>query len=339
MTGQTAPIAIAAAHRSAILLDRRAGLDLVAGVIAEAGSAGVRLVGFPETFVPGYPYWLSVTPFDEQRALNARYAAESVDLASDDLAPVRRTCQRHRVNVVLGVSERRGGTLFNTQLFIADDGDVRFVRRKLQPTLVERAIWSQGDGSGLRVAQMSVGRVGGLICGEHSMNLARHALILGHEQFHVGAWPGGGTARALEDWFDGHVAALSRTHAYTAGCYLIAASDPLSQQGIDVIRDALGEQPKLQVGVATSTIFGPWGTVVATHSGSAERLVIGEADPSLIQEVNMQHDSCGHSARSDILRLTVDTTPYLEEEMDLAPAHSARDDRAAQTAPRTGGPP
>ncbi|WP_433496495.1 carbon-nitrogen hydrolase family protein [Sphaerimonospora sp. CA-214678] len=302
---------VAAVHQSPVLLDRAATLDKVVAAIAEAGAADVRLLGFPETFVPGYPYWLAITPFDEQGELNRRYAEESVRLTAQALGAVGRACARHRVNVVLGVSERHGGTLYNTQVFIDDQGEVAGVHRKLQPTLVERAIWGQGDGSTLGVHALGVGRVGGLICGEHSMNLARQALVEELPEFHVGAWPGGGAVRSLDDWFRGHIWALSRVHAYTAGCFVIAAADPMSEANLSVIEEAFGPQPKLQTGGAISLILDPWGNVLARHEGADERLVIAEADLSVITEAKLQHDSSGHSARPEILRLEVDTRSHV----------------------------
>src|SRR5690606_10243929 len=132
-------------------------------------------------------------------------AEQSVVIAGGDLDGVARACAEHRVNVVLGVSERDGGTLYNSQVFIDSSGTLVGVHRKLQPTLSERSVWGQGDGSTLKVFDMPVGRVGGLICGEHSMNLARHALILQHEDIHVSSWPTFATLKGMEDWFDPHV--------------------------------------------------------------------------------------------------------------------------------------
>jgi predicted amidohydrolase len=299
-------VTVEAVHASPVLLDKAASLAKTVDLVAAAGADGIRLLGFPETFVPGYPYWLAITAFDEQQAVNRRYAEESVDLSSDDLLEVRRACARHRVDVVLGISERHGGSLFNSQVFIDDQGRIVAVHRKLQPTLVERALWGQGDGSTLGVHDVGVGRVGALICGEHSMNLARHALLLQRPQFHVGAWPGGGAVRALEEWFTGHVAALSRVHAYTAGCFVLAAADPLSEANRATIEDAFGPLPKLQTGGATSAVFDPWGVAVAAHSGAEERLVAAEVDLGVITEAKLQHDSAGHSARPEVFRLVVD---------------------------------
>jgi nitrilase len=304
-------IRVAAVHQSPVLLDRAATLDKVVAAISDAGAAGVRLLGFPETFVPGYPYWLAIVPFNQQGSVNRRYAEESVELTTHHLRTVARACARHRVNVVLGISERCGGTLFNTQVFIDDQGEVVGVHRKLQPTAVERALWGQGDGSTLRVYELGVGRVGALICGEHSMNLARQALVNQRPQFHVGAWPGGGAVKSLDEWFRGHIGAHSRSHAYTAGCFLIAAADPMSEANLSIIEQAFGPQPELQTGGAVSIVLDPWGNTVVRHQGVDEQLVIAEVDLSTITQAKLQHDSAGHSARPEILRLTVNEQPQL----------------------------
>jgi hypothetical protein len=157
---------------------------------------------------------------------------------------------------------------------------------------------------------MPVGKVGGLICGEHSMNLARHALILQHEEIHVSSWPTFATMKGNEGWFDSHVDALSKVHAYTGSCFVIVAQDPVTQANLDCIERRLGPQDVLAVGGARSAIYGPGEDFVALpHTGLEEKLVIGEIDLGRIQAAKLQHDSAGHYARSEILRLVVDTEP------------------------------
>lgn len=298
---------IAAAHAAPALLDKAGSLDRVLQLIGDAGKRGVRLLGFPETFVPGYPYWLAVYPLSDQSAMNRRYFDESVVINGTDLDAVKAACKTHNVNIVLGISERDVGTLYNSQVYISDTGDIVGVHRKLQPTMPERYMWGQGDGSYLRVFDMPVGRIGGLICGENSMNLARHALILQHEQIHVSSWPGLAAMKNFAEWFTPHVAALSRVHAYTAGCFLVAAQDPLTAANIAVIEAALGAQDKLTPGSGTSAIHGPMGNVLASCSDNDEGLVIADIDLADIRSAKMLHDSAGHSARSEILSMSVDT--------------------------------
>ena len=300
----------AAAHAAPVLLDKAATLARACALIAEAGRSDVRLLGFAETFVPGYAYWLGLYPPVAQREVMLEYAAQSVVVAAGELDAVQAACAKHRVNVVLGLSERDGGTLYNSQAFIDEQGRLLGVRRKLQPTLSERSVWGQGDGSTLKVYDMPVGKVGGLICGEHSMNLARHALILQHEQIHVSSWPTFATMQGNAGWFDSHVDALSKVHAYTGSCFVIVAQDPVTQANLDAIERRLGPQGVLGVGGARSAIYGPGEDFVAPpHTGLEEKLVIGEIDLDRIQAAKLQHDSAGHYARSEILRLVVDAEP------------------------------
>jgi nitrilase len=157
--------------------DRQASLAKACDIIGEAGRCGVELLCFPETFVPGFPYWINLYPPAQQHGIHVRYAEQSVDLSAGDLEPVLRAAATANVNVVLGISERDGGTLYNAQIFIDRYGVILGKHRKLQPTFAERMLWGQGDGSTLSVFDSSVGRIGGLICYEHMMNLARQALI------------------------------------------------------------------------------------------------------------------------------------------------------------------
>lgn len=298
---------IAAAHAAPALLDKAGSLSRAIQLIEEAGNRGVRLLGFPETFVPGYPYWLAMYPLSEQAAVNRRYFDESVTIDGPDLDAVKAACRTHEVNAVLGISERDHGTIYNSQVYINDAGDIAGVHRKLQPTMPERYLWGQGDGSTLAAFDLPVGRVGGLICGENSMNLARHALILQHEQIHISSWPGLAAMKNFAEWFTPHVAALSRVHAYSGGCFVVAAQDPLTQTNIDVIETALGGQDKLKAGSGTSAINGPMGDVMASCSTSDEGLVIAEIDYADIANAKLLHDSAGHSGRPEILSMWVDT--------------------------------
>ena len=306
----------AAAHASPILLNKEATLAKVCALIDAAGRQGVRLLVFPETFVPGYPYWLGLYPPVQQSRAMIEYVNESVVLDGPDLDGVRAACQRNRVNAVLGISERAGGTLYNSQVYIDETGAVIGNHRKLQPTMSERTLWGQGDGSTLKVFNLPVGKVGGLICGEHSMNLARHALILQGEQIHCSAWPTFATMKGREAWFDPHVEALSMVHAYTAACFVIVAQDPITQSNLDKIEQLLGHQDVLGAGGARSAIYGPReNLLVPAHKGLEEKLVAAEIDLDQITAAKIQHDSAGHYSRSEILRLMIDTeakTPMLE---------------------------
>jgi predicted amidohydrolase len=300
-------IRIAAAHASSVLLDKAASLAKACGLIAEAGRQGVRLLCFPEAFVPGFPYWINLYPPGQQHGIHHLYWHHSVDVAGGDLRPVLEAARVARVNVVLGISERAGGTMYNSQAFVAEDGTLLGLHRKLQPTFAERMLWGQGDGSTLKVFETPVGKVGGLICYEHMMNLARQALIAQGLQIHCASWPTFASTPGRGGAFDATVETLMKAHAITGQCFVILAENPVTEQYLDAMEAVLGPQGELAPGGGYSAIYGPNGACLSgSHTGPEERLVTAEIDLDAIARAKVLVDATGHYARPEILRLVVD---------------------------------
>jgi predicted amidohydrolase len=301
---------VAAVHAAPEFLDVEATVDKVCDLIVEAGEQSVELLVFPEVFLPGFPYWINCYPPIVQAGLHVRYGQASVEVPGPEIDKVRSAARSAGVNVVLGVSERVGGTLYNTQVFIADTGALIGRHRKLQPTFAERTVWGQGDGSTLQVFDTAVGRVGGLVCWEHTMNLARHALIGQGEQIHAGSWPALSTLVGFTDTFDAQVEAMSLNHAITGQCFVIVAMSPVTQQMLDVMSEALGPQEFLTVGGGWSAIVHPMTPYLAgPHTGLEEKLVVADIDLADIAGVRVFVDATGHYSRPEVLRLTVDAEP------------------------------
>jgi len=228
-SGRPPRFAVAAVQAAPVFLDLEASVDKAVDLIAEAASAGALLVAFPETWLPGYPAWIFGAAGWENPASKrayARLARNAVTVDGDAVRRLRETAARHGVEVVIGINERDAsysrGTMYNSLLFIGADGALLGVHRKLMPTHAERILWAAGDGSTLSVFETPLGRVGGLVCWEHWMPLARFAMHAQGEQVHVAAWPEGTYITEL----------ASLAYAFEGRCYVVVASPFVTREDL-----------------------------------------------------------------------------------------------------------
>ncbi|MEV6681900.1 nitrilase-related carbon-nitrogen hydrolase [Streptomyces erythrochromogenes] len=180
----------AAVQISPVLYSRSGTVGKIVDKIRELGERGVRFAVFPETVIPYYPYFSFVQPPYAMSREHLRLLREAVTVPSPATDAIADAARETGMVVSVGVSERDGGTLYNTQLLFDADGTLIQRRRKITPTYHERMIWGQGDGSGLRAVDSAVGRIGQLACWEHHLPLARYALIADGEQIHAAMYPG-----------------------------------------------------------------------------------------------------------------------------------------------------
>ncbi len=276
---------------------------------AEAANAGAQLVVFPETWIPGYPAWFDVcrdvglwdhTP---TKMLHARYAAASVDVngaEGNSLAAIARSLG---VTLVLGVSERISegpgrGTLYNTLLTYGPDGALLNHHRKLMPTHTERLVWGAGDADGLRAVDTPTGRVGGLICWEHWMPLARQALHDSGEDVHVAAWPGAHERNQV----------ASRQYAFEGRCFVLVAASVMRASALPsdfAVDPERVRSPDQWVIAGGSAIIGPDGHYVVEPVFDRPAILHAELDLARIRQESMSLDVSGHYGRRDLLQLAV----------------------------------
>jgi nitrilase len=288
---------VAAAQLAPVFMQRDATVAKACDAIAEAGRHGARLVAFPETYLPGYPYFaLYQAPVAINTQVQALYR-EAVTVPSPATDALCAAAKAASVFVVMGLNERSGGTLYNSQLFIADDGSILGCRRKLVPTSHERMIWGRGDGSDLRVFATPLGVLGGLICYEHSNALFRYALQGQGEQIHVANWPGGLP-------IDNIIDAAVRNYAFEAQAFVVNVSSVVTQPLLDALPAEVRE--RLTLGGGSSAIVAPRGDYLAGPAREGEQLLYADLDFARIDALKAIVDSSGHYARPDVVRLWLD---------------------------------
>jgi len=322
MSASQAELRVAAVQLSPVLLDREATTDKVVEAIERCGRAQIQLAVFPETVIPTYPYFAMVTPPAAIGEPMARLYDQAVEVPGAVTAKVGAAAARAGTVVVLGVNERDGGSLYNTQLIFDADGSLVGRRRKIMPTFHERMIWGWGDGSGLRVFDTVVGRIGALICWEHYMPLARYALIAAGEEIHCSHFPGSLAGEPMSAQID----AAIRHHAMESGAFVVNSTCWLSdEQRAEIAPDeSLAEL--LRGGLCTAVVS-PSGAYLAGPLPPGEDMAVADIDLTDITRQKGLLDTVGHYARPDILRLRLDGAPRsVVEEMAAGQEEPRGDD-------------
>jgi nitrilase len=307
MAGDTFPkFKAAAVHAASPFLDREAGVDKTVRLIEEAASAGAKLIVFPETFIPGYPFWIWTHTPATGGPFFMELFANSVEVPSAATDAIGAAARKAGAFVSIGISEREGGTLYNTLLHFGDDGAIIGHHRKLVPTCVERTVWGRGDGAGLRIIPTKLGNIGGLICWEHSMDLARYALTAQGEQIHIAVWPAGSavTHDPSSAVFDDLTEAASRHHAAAGQCFVINVQCCIDAHTVE--RLGFKDRPDMiRTGGGWSAIIAPTGQILAGPNRDTETILYADIDMAMIGMFKYVSDSAGHYARPDVLSLNV----------------------------------
>lgn len=322
-------VKVAIAQKSPVFMNLEASTARACAIIAEAGAAGAQLVVFPEAWLAGYPYWTegwdSMLPNWAQGRIMFRDNALVVP--GEHAERIGQAARKAGTYVALGCNEMdpriEVSTIYNSLIFFAPDGSVMGRHRKLMPTFTERMFWGQGDADDLIVFDTDIGRIGGLICGEHLMTLVRAAMIAQGEDIHVAVFPGAfelHTGPQLEEpekagCFWGHFEV--RAHAFEAGAFVVSGCAVLNEADVATEFPYKG---KMNIGYANggSEVIAPLGIALAGPT-YGEAIVYAELEAWMIKATKAIVDTMGHYARPDVLKLLV------RREHGWAPAGTARD--------------
>jgi len=289
---------IAAVQAAPVVLDREATIEKVGRLAKEAAASNAHLVVFPEAFVPSYPDWVwRTTPWADGEWYR-RFADQSVDVPGPACDALGAVAREHSIYLAIGVNERDGGTVYNTLLYFGPDGSLAAKHRKLMPTGGERLVWGQGDGSTLAVIDTDFGRLGGLICWENYMPLARAAM-----------YAQGIDVYLAPTWDNSDVWVASMRHIAKEGrMYVVGVNSCI--RGSDIPADIPGRADLYGgdddwASRGNTVIVDPYGEILAGPITEQEGILYAEIDTEAVRQSRRQFDVVGHYARPDVFRLDV----------------------------------
>jgi len=249
----------AAVQAAPVYLDREASVEKACGLIRNAAENGADLIVLPEVFIPGGPHWAWSMPMGRGVPFSKELYLNSVDVPSESTAKIGEAAKKYGAYVVIGINERDNKSLYNTLLFFDRKGSIMGKHRKFKPTGAEKLVWGEGDGSTHTVYDTDIGRMGGLICGEHAMVLPGYSLSAMGEQIHIASWVGFSSSTDVS-----LTEICSRYHSIAYCAFVICSQGILDEQ--------VGKKLDLDLKVG-----GAWTAIIEAGTG---RIMAGPLPPT-----------------------------------------------------------
>ncbi len=298
---------VALAQISPVWLNKKKTLEKILAHIRKAAKNKAELIVFGEGVLPGYPFWMALTDGAQwdaavQKELHAHYLRNAVTIEKGDLDEVCNLANELHISIYLGIIEKpldRGGhSIYASLVYINNEGVVKSVHRKLQPTYDERLTWSPGDGNGLRVHNLKQFTLGGLNCWENWMPLPRASLYAQGENLHVAVWPG--SDRNTKD-ITRFIARESRSFVLSVSALMTLEDFPQSTPHLEKIFE---KAPKVLAN-GGSCIAGPNGEWIIKPVLNKEGNIYATLDFNRVLEERQNFDPAGHYSRPDVTKLLV----------------------------------
>jgi len=309
---------ICIAHSAPVYLDVNKTVDKMTSIIDEASRNGAQLVAFAEVFIPAFPIWCAIRPPTENHEFFKLLAQNSIYADGPEISTISEFAKKRKIMVSLGfneLSKNSVGCIWNSNIIIGKDGKILSHHRKITPTFYEKLVWAPGDGSGLKVRDTNIGKIGMLICGENTNPLARYSLLAQGEQIHISTyppvWP---THYPLTDTnydLKSAIQIRAKGHSFEGKLFNLVCSGFLDKKTVDIVSakntglaSYLNEVPN-----GISMVTNPNGETISDILQNEEGLLYCEIDISECVVPKQYHDVVGGYQRFDIFELKINNTP------------------------------
>ncbi len=299
-------------QESPVFFDKTRTLQKVHDLVKKYAKQGADLIVFPESFIPGYPRGFDFGAIigsrtDEGRALYSEYYNNSISLESEDLKELEALSVSQNVYLVIGATERQenNGSLYCSMLYISPSKGLLGVHRKIKPTGTERIIWAEDSGESLVTFKTKIGKLGGLICWENYMPLARQAMYEKGVEIYIAP-----TADSREEW-----TATMKHIALEGRCFVLGCNQYFTKSMYPEKYKHLVEKEPENLCPGGSVIVSPLGKIIAGPLFNEAGAVIAEIDLEEIKQAKLDFDVIGHYARNDIFKYNAINQPDIKEEL------------------------
>lgn len=296
---------------SPVFFDKEKTIDKVQQLTKKYAKQGCELIVFPESFIPGYPRGFSFgakigSRTNEGRNLYSEYYKNSIDTESEDLKRLEKLSKKENVYLVIGVTEKENtnGSLYCSMLYISPTEGLLGVHRKIKPTGTERIVWSEADGKSLVTFDTEIGKLGGLICWENYMPLARMAMYKKGIEIYIAP-----TADSRKEWTSTmqHIALEGRCFVLGCNQFFTKSMYP------DKYRSLVQDEPE-NICSGGSVIVSPMGKIIAGPLFGKAGALIAELDLEEINLSKLDFDVIGHYSRNDIFTFNALNQPEIRKE-------------------------
>ena len=302
---------VAVVQESPIFFDKSKTLDKIETLVETYAEQGCELIVFPESFIPGYPRGFSFgaaigSRTEEGRKLYTEFAENSIDLDSEDVQRLEKSAKTNNTYLVIGVTEKQNtnGTLYCSMLYISPTEGLLGVHRKIKPTGSERLIWGEAAGEALVTFQTKIGKLGGLICWENYMPLARMSMYQKGVEIYIAP-----TADSRDEW-----TATMKHIALEGRCFVLGCNQYYTKSMYPEEYQHLVQNEPEDLCRGGSIIVSPMGKVLEGPLFDEAGALIAELDLDEVQGSKLDFDVIGHYARNDIFELKVKGQPETKKE-------------------------